>query len=156
MQFNYVKYLFVLVFLLGGFFIYKIFFSNNTVDDHGHLHHQAHVALHNKEYDQVIYLCDKAIATDPSSPAAYQMYIKKAKALNRMERYREALDSADLAIAIDSKNEEGYSVKVEPLFHLGREEELTAVLEEIIVINPHSPLKAFLNCLRKDRDKAQY
>jgi tetratricopeptide (TPR) repeat protein len=84
------------------------------------------------------------------------MYIKKAKALNRMERYREALDSANLAIAIDSKNEEGYSVKVEPLFHLGREEELTAVLEEIIVINPHSPLKAFLNCLRKDRDKAQY
>ena len=46
--------------------------------------------------------------------------------------------------------------KVEPLFHLGREEELTAVLEEIIAINPHSPLKAFLNCLRKDRDKAQY
>ena len=84
------------------------------------------------------------------------MYIKKAKALNRMERYREALDSANLAIAIDSKNEEGYSVKVEPLFHLGREEELTAVLEEIIAINPHSPLKAFLNCLRKDRDKAQY
>ena len=56
-------------------------FSNNTVDDHGHLHHQAHVALHNEEYDQVIYLCNKAIAADPSSPAAYQMYIKKAKAL---------------------------------------------------------------------------
>ena len=156
MQFNYVKYLFVLVFIVVGFFIYKIFFSNNTVEDHGHLHHQAHVALHNKEYDQVIYLCDKVIETDPSSPAAYQMYIKKAKALNRMERYKEALDSANLAIAIDSKNEEGYSVKVEPLFHLGREEELTAVLEEIIAINPHSPLKAFLNCLRKDRDKAQY
>ena len=73
-----------------------------------------------------------------------------------MERYKEALDSANLAIAIDPKNEEGYSVKVEPLFHLGREEELTAVLEEIIAINPHNPLKTFLNCLRRDRGKAQY
>ena len=75
MQFNYAKYLFVLAFLLGGFFIYKIFFLNITVDDHGHLHHQAHVALHTEEYDQVIYLCDKVIEADHSSPAAYQMYI---------------------------------------------------------------------------------
>ena len=53
-------------------------------------------------------------------------------------------------------HQKGNSVKVEPLFHLGQEEELTAVLEEIIVINPHTPLKAFLNCLRRDRDKAAY
>ncbi len=157
MQSNYTKYLFLPVLVVVIFFIYKIFFSSNAVDDdHRHLHHQAHVALHNEKYEQVIYICDKALESDHSSPAAYHMYIKKAKALNKFERYKEALDTADRAIAIDSKGEEGYLVKVEPLFNLGREEELTSVLEEIIAINPHSPLKALLNCLRRDQDKAQY
>ena len=156
MKYNYTKYLYILVSLIGGFFIYKIFFLNNTVDDHGHLHHQAHVALHNEKYEQVIYLCDKTIEADPFSLHAYHMYVKKAKALNKLERYKEALESADHAIAIDPESEEGYSVKVEPLFYLGREEELTTVLEEIIAINPHNPLKTFLNCLRRDRGKAQY
>jgi len=153
---NYKQHIFVILFIATIFFAYKIFFSNNTVDDLGHLRQQAHTALHNKEYEQVIEICDKAIEADPSSNNAYHMHIKKAKALNKLGRYKESLESADRAIATDPKSEEGYAVKVEPLFHLGQEEELTAVLEEIIAINPHSPLKAFLNCLRRDRDKATY
>ena len=155
-QSNYAKYLFVPVFIIVIFFIYKIFFSNSVVDDHRHLQHQAHVALHNEKYEQVIEICNKGIEEDTSASHAYHMYIKKAKALNKLERYKEAIDSADRAIAIDPKNEEGYSVKVEPLFHLGQEEKLTAVLEEIIAINPHSPLKALLNSLRLQRGKAEY
>lgn len=156
MRSNYSTPLLIIVFVSAIFLIYKVFFSSNTVEDHGNLHHQAHIALHDEKYEHVIEICNQVIEVDPSSPSTYHMYIKKAKALNKLAHYKEALDSADAAIAIDSKSEEGYSVKVEPLFHLRREEELTAVLEEIIVINPHTPLKAFLNCLRRDRDKAAY
>lgn len=52
--------------------------------------------------------------------------------------------------------EEAYLVKVDALFNLGAEEELTAILEEIESINPHTPLKPLLNSLRLERGKAQY
>jgi len=42
------------------------------------------------------------------------------------------------------------------LFNLGAEEELTAILEEIESINPHTPLKPLLNSLRVERGKVQY
>ena len=57
------------------------------------------------------------------------MYVKKAKALNKLHRYEEALKSADLAVTIYPKKEEAYLVKVDALFNLGAEEELTAILE---------------------------
>ena len=73
-----------------------------------------------------------------------------------MHRYEEALKTSDLAIAIYPKKEEAYLVQVDALFYLGLEEELAAVLEEILVINPHTPLKPLLNSLRLQRGKAQY
>ena len=84
------------------------------------------------------------------------MHVKKAKALNKLHRYEEALKSADLAVTIYPKKEEAYLVKVDALFNLGAEEELTAILEEIESINPHTPLKPLLNSLRLERGKVQY
>jgi tetratricopeptide (TPR) repeat protein len=84
------------------------------------------------------------------------MYVKKAKALNKLHRYLEALESADSAITVYPKKEEAYLAKVDALFNLGREEEMTAVLEEIESINPHTPLKPLLNALRAERGKARY
>ena len=82
--------------------------------------------------------------------------MNKAKALNKLHLYTEAIQSADQAIALNPRAEEAYEAKVYPLFQLQRQEELTTVLEEIIVIDPHSPLKGFLNSLRADRGKAAY
>ncbi len=42
------------------------------------------------------------------------------------------------------------------MFNLGAEKELTATLEEIESINPHTPLKLLLNSLRLERRKVQY
>ncbi len=84
------------------------------------------------------------------------MYVKKAKALNKLHRYEEALKSADLAVTIYPKKEEAYLVKVDALFTLGAEEELTTILEEIESINSHTPLKPLLNSLRLERGKVQY
>jgi tetratricopeptide (TPR) repeat protein len=156
MKHNYIKYLSVLIFVVSIFFIYKIFFSNNTVDNHGHLHHQTHIALHDEKYEHVIELCDKAIQASASSVNQYLMYVKKAKALNKLHRYEEALKNAEAAVAIYPKKEEAYLVQVDALFNLGMDEELTAVLEEIMAINPRTPLKPLLNSLRLERNKAQY
>ena len=156
MQFNYTKYSFVLIFLLGVFFVYKIFFSNNMIDGHRHLHHQAHMALHDEKYEQVIEICDQAIQSDASPVNQYLMLVKKAKALNKLHRYEEAINSAEDAVAIYPKKEEAYLVQVDALFNLGMDEELTAVLEEIMAINPRTPLKPLLNSLRVERGKAQY
>jgi tetratricopeptide (TPR) repeat protein len=156
MKHNYKKYLSVLIFVVSIFFIYKIFFSNNTVDNYGHLHHQAHTALHDEKYEHVIELCDQAIQASASSIDQYLMYVKKAKALNKLHRYEEALKSAEAAVAIYPKKEEAYLVQVDALFNLGMDEELTAVLEEIMAINPRTPLKPLLNSLRLERNKAQY
>lgn len=156
MKHNYIKYLSVLIFVVSIFFIYKIFFSNNTVDNYGNLHHQAHTALHDEKYEHVIELCNQAIQASDSSINQYLMYVKKAKALNKLHRYEEALKSAEAAVAIYPKKEEAYLVQVEALFNLGMDEELTAVLEEIMAINPRTPLKPLLNSLRLERNKAQY
>jgi len=104
----------------------------------------------------VIELCDQAIQASASSINQYLMYVKKAKALNKLHRYEEALKSAEAAVAIYPKKEEAYLVQVDSLFNLGMDEELTAVLEEIMAINPRTPLKSLLNSLRLERNKAQY
>jgi tetratricopeptide (TPR) repeat protein len=157
MKFKYTKYFFALAFIVATmFFMYNKFFPNDDENHQDHLHQQAHIALHNKEYERAIAACDKAIQLDQSSMRAYQIYVKKSQALNKLHRYQEALDSANLAIEIDPKKEEAYLAKVDPLFVLGREEELIAVLEEILVINHHTPLEAFLNFLKRERDKYQY
>lgn len=106
--------------------------------------------------DNDIEICDQAIKADTSPDNRYLMYVKKAKALNKLHRYEEALKSADLAVTIYPKKEEAYLVKVDALFTLGAEEELTAILEEIESINPHTPLKPLLNSLRLERGKVQY
>ena len=84
------------------------------------------------------------------------MYVKKGKALNKLHRYEKALENADSAVAIYPKKEEAYLVKVDALFNLGREEELTTILEEVISINPRTYYKPLLNFLRLDRGKANY
>ena len=120
------------------------------------MHHQVHIALHDEKYEHVIELCDQAIQTDTSSTNIYLMYVKKAKALNKLHRYEEALANADSAITIYPRKEEAYLAKVDALYSLGKEEEMTAVLEEIESINPHTPLKPLLNSLRIEREKAGY
>jgi tetratricopeptide (TPR) repeat protein len=84
------------------------------------------------------------------------MYFKKAKELNRLHRYEEALKILDLAREIDCKKEDAYLVRVEALFNLGLEEELMMVLEEIVLINFRTPYKTLLNTLRLQRGKVQY
>ena len=156
MKFKYAKYFFALAFVVATmFFVYNKFFPNDE-NHQDNLHQQAHIALHNKEYEQAISAYDKAIQLDPSSIRAYHIYVKKSQALNKLHRYQEALDSANLAIEIDPNKEEAYVAKVDPLFVLGREEELIAVLEKILVINHHNPLGAFLNILKRERDKYPY
>ena len=76
--------------------------------------------------------------------------------MNKLYRYEEALQTSDLAVELFPKKEEAYLVQVDALFCLGLEEELTAVLEEVIAINPHTPLKPLLNSLRLQRGKAEY
>ena len=154
MKCNNTKYLLSLIFVsLISVVIYKTFFLNGNTENR---HHQAHIALHDEKYEHVIEICDQAIKADASSDNRYLMYVKKAKALNKLHRYEEALKSADLAVTIYPKKEEAYLVKVDALFNLGAEEELTATLEEIESINPHTPLKPLLNSLRLERGKAQY
>ncbi len=154
---KYAKHL--LWFILGGvasLIFYTWFFEKDIVNKRQHLHYQAIVALHDEKYEHVIELCDEAIQADASSTNLYLMHVKKAKALNKLHRYTEALESADSAITIYPRKEDAYLAKVDSLFNLGREEELTAVLEEVESINPHTPLKPLLNSLRIERGKAQY
>lgn len=146
-------------FILGAvacFVLYERSFEKNIANNLQQLHHQAHIALHDEKYEHVIELCDQAIQADGSSTNIYLMHVKKAKALNKLHRYREALESADSAITIYPKKEEAYLAKVNALFNLGKEEEMTTVLEEIESINPHTSLKPLLNALRMERGKAQY
>ena len=157
MKCRYTKYL--LWFMLGtiiSLVAYTRFFSENIADNWQHLHHQAHIALHNEKYEHVIEICDQAIQPNTSPINRYFVYVKKAKALNKLHRYEEALKSSDLAIAIYPKKEEAYLAQVDALFNLGLEEELITVLEEIVSINPHTPLKPLLNSLRLERGKVQY
>ena len=157
MKFRYTKYL--LWFTLGAIIslvVYTRFFSEKIVDNWQHLHHQAHIALHNEKYEHVIEICDQAIKADTSPDNRYLMYVKKAKALNKLHRYEEALKTSELAVTIYPKKEEAYLVQVDALFNLGLEEELMTVLEEIVSINPHTPLRALLNSLRLQRGKVQY
>ena len=157
MKCRYTKYL--LWFMLGALIslvAYTRFFSENIADNCQHLHHQAHIALHNEKYEHVIEICDQAIQPNTSPINRYFVYVKKAKALNKLHRYEEALKSSDLAIAIYPKKEEAYLAQVDALFNLGLEEELITVLEEIVSINPHTPLKPLLNSLRLERGKVQY
>ena len=157
MKCRYTKYL--LWFMLGALIslvAYTRFFSENIADNWQHLHHQAHIALHNEKYEHVIEICDQEIQSNTSPINRYFVYVKKAKALNKLHRYEEALKSSDLAIAIYPKKEEAYLAQVDALFNLGLEEELITVLEEIVSINPHTPLKPLLNSLRLERGKVQY
>ena len=157
MKSNYIKYFLLLIFVgLISVITYKIFVLNNDGDNWYHLHHQAYIALHDEKYEQVIEICDQTIQTDTSPFNRYIMYIKKAKALNELHRYDEALKTSDLAIEIYPKKEEAYLVQVDSLFNLGLDEELMTVLEEIISINRRTPLKPLLNSLRLERGKVQY
>jgi len=153
MKCNNTKYLLSLIFVsLISVVIYKTFFLNGNTENR---HHQAHIALHDEKYEHVIEICDQAIQPNTSPINRYFVYVKKAKALNKLHRYEEALKSSDLAIAIYPKKEEAYLVQVDALFNLGSEEELITVLEEIVSINPHTPLKPLLNSLRLERGKVQ-
>ena len=157
MKCNYIKYLLLLIFVvLTSFIIYTTFFLNGNAENWHNLHHQAHMALHNEKYEHVIEICDQAIKADASSDNRYLMYVKKAKALNKLHRYEETLKTSELAVTIYPKKEEAYLVQVDALFNLGAEEELITVLEEIVSINPHTPLKPLLNSLRLERGKVQY
>ena len=145
--------LFILI-LGAGASIYYILIS--TKDNWQYHHSQSEIALKNDQYQKVIDFCNKAIEFEPNNPKAYVFYVNKAKALNKLHLYTEAIQSADQAIALNPRAQEAYEAKVYPLFELQRHEELATVLEEIIIMDPHSPLKGFLNSLRVERGKAEY
>jgi tetratricopeptide (TPR) repeat protein len=157
MKCNYTKYLLIfIVVALISFAAYTRFLTKDNTNNWHHLHHQAYLALHDEKYEHVIELCNQAIEPDIAVIDRYFMLVKKAKALNKLHRYDEALKTSDLAVKIYPKKEEAYLVQVDALFNLGLEEELTTVLEEIELINPHTPLKPLLNALRAERGKAKY
>jgi tetratricopeptide (TPR) repeat protein len=111
MKCNYTKYLLLLIlFALISFVAYGTFFLNDQPENWHHLHHQAHIALHDENYEHVIEICDRAIQAEVSPVNQYLIYVKKAKALNKLHRYEEALKSADAAVAIFPKKEEAYLI----------------------------------------------
>lgn len=140
--------------LIVGVGIYVLFPIEKDYWQHHYT--QSGIALKDAQYQNVIDSCNKAIELKPNHPNTYEVYVNKAKALNKLHRYEEAIETANKAIALNPRLEDGYEAKVYPLFQLQRQEELTTVLEEIIVIDPHSPLKGFLNSLRVERGKAEY
>ncbi len=106
MKCNNTKYLLSLIFVgLISVVIYRTFFLNGNTENR---HHQVYIALHNEKYEHVIEICDQAIQSSTSPINRYFMYVKKAKALNKLHRYEEALKNSDLAIAIYPKKEEAY------------------------------------------------
>lgn len=151
MKGNCIKYL--ILFLLGGLVVFAFFKFNNGYLHH---HHQAVVALQESRYEDVINSCEEALKLRPNHPNAYGLYTKKAKALNKLHEYKLALEAADKAIVLNPKYEEAYLAKVDALFALNDDNELANVLEEIIYLNPHSPLKGLLNSLRKEHGKWCY
>ncbi len=49
------------------------------------------MALHDEKYEHVIELCDQAIQANASSVNQYPMYVKKAKALNKLHVMKKLL-----------------------------------------------------------------
>lgn len=144
----------IIPFLLGCLVVFAFFKFNK--DYWLHHHHQAVIALQESRYNDVITSCDEALKLKPNHPNAYGLYVKKAKAYNKLHEYKLAIEAADKAIVINSKYEEAYLAKVDALFALNKDDELVSVLEEIIYLNPHSPLKGLLNALRKEHGKWCY
>jgi len=150
--YKYILYIGLFILIIG--LCAYIFFP---LKDHWQHHYtRSEIALKNDQYQNAVESCNKAIELEPDHPNIYEVYVNKAKALNKLHSYKEAIETANQAIALNPHSEEAYETKVYPLFQLRREEELTAVLEEIIVINPHNPLRGFLNYLRADRGKVNY
>lgn len=156
MSSRYIRISLFFLFLFISTISYLLFFSTTAKDNWQHLHHQAHIALHDEKYEYVIETCDKAIKSTTSSANKYTMYIKKTSALNKLHRYEEGLESANLAIKLYPKKEAAYLVKVDSLFNLEKEDELIETLEEIMLINPRTPFKHLLNSLRIEHGKTKY
>ncbi len=156
MSSRYIKNSVFFLFVFISTILYLLFFSATTKDNWQRLHHQAHMALHDEKYEYVIETCDKAIQSTTSSANKYTMYIKKTTALNKLHRYEEGLESANLAVKLYPKKEAAYLVKVDSLFNLEKEDELIGTLEEIILINPRTPFKHLLNSLRIEHGKTKY
>ena len=150
-----IMYIVLFIIIIGA--AVSIYYRLKSTKDHWEHHHgQSEIALKNDQYQKVIDFCNKAIEFEPNNPKAYVFYVNKAKALNKLNLYTEAIQSADQAIELNPRAEEAYETKVYPLFQLQRHEELATVLEEIIILDPHNPLKGFLNSLRADRGKVEY
>lgn len=145
---------YIIPFLLGCVAVYVFFMFNR--DDWQHHHDHAVSALQESRYQDVIKSCDEAIKLNPSHPKIYAIYTKKARALVKIHEYNAALDSANEAIARNPNYEDAYLVKVDALFMLNKDSELAAVLEEILKLNPHTPLKGLLNTLRLEQGKWCY
>jgi tetratricopeptide (TPR) repeat protein len=150
------KYLYITASIIILFILYNKFSVHTKIDEWKLFHHQVHTALHNEEYEKVIEACDDIIHKNPHSLELYPIYVKKSQALSKLHLYKESLEVANIAITINNQKEDGFLAKVDPLFQLNRDEELTAVLEEVIILNPNTHYKALLNCMRRDRCKVAY
>lgn len=144
----------VVPFLMGCVVVYVFFMLKN--DDWQKHHDQAVSALQELRYHDVVKSCDEAIKLNANHSKAYAIYTKKAKALNKLYDYNAAIEAADKAIEINPKYEEAYLAKVDALFMLNKDDELANVLEEIVILNPHTTLKGLLNTIRHEKGKWCY
>jgi tetratricopeptide (TPR) repeat protein len=92
---------------------------------------KAQNALTVGNYPLAVTCYDNALQLDRNYASAYA---GRAAALNMLERYREAIDSADSGLAIKSMDPVALNARALALFRLGRYEEAAAAYEKLFVV----------------------
>jgi tetratricopeptide (TPR) repeat protein len=62
-------------------------------------------------YQEVIEVCDKAIALDLNRDNLYVVHTNRGVALNKLKRYKEAVEAAEIALKLNPKHELAIFVK---------------------------------------------
>lgn len=151
MKLKYKKSVLLLLAIIGLFFIYKKGYSESNENIIQPLNHQGNIAF--KDPEKAIIFYDRFILHNSNSVYVYQIYVKKAQALNKLARYQDAINTLDVAIGLNPKKEDAYLTKIDSLLQLNEKDEVINVLEEILELNPNSQHKQFLNQLREEGDE---
>ena len=77
--------------------------------------------------------CTEAIRLDPDSP---QLYLERAGAYSRLDRYAEAVADYDLAISLDADNAAAYLGRCHAKSELGRHEEAIEDYDRAVQLDP--------------------
>ncbi len=85
--------------------------------------------------DEILNLIDNLVEKFPDFK--YLLYDRKALALFREKKYKEALELVNILIDYDSRNIGHYNNKVFILAYLGRKDEAIAAAEKLIELNPN-------------------